>query len=85
VFHVFLFPGFLWFWGIVFLVTTTLVAVLKSEQAGGRGNDEEPDFGLRQSYSLLWDITRLPSIRKTMIVLLTSKVQFLHSKACNVL
>lgn len=33
-------PGFLFFWGIVFLVTTTLVAIMKSER---NTRDEKPD------------------------------------------
>ncbi|KAF4525583.1 hypothetical protein B566_EDAN010442 [Ephemera danica] len=67
--------GFLWFWGLVFLVTTTLVALLKAEGPASKGG-EEPDLDLWQSYVMLWDIIKLPSILKTMAVLLTCKIGF---------
>jgi len=34
----------------------------------------EPSLGVVQTYHLLWNITRLPAIRMTALILLTSKV-----------
>jgi hypothetical protein len=34
----------------------------------------EPSLGVVQTYHLLWNITRLPSIHMTALILLTSKV-----------
>ena len=61
--------GFLYFWGIVFLLLTTLIMVFKKEYSS-----TEPSLGVVQTYHLLWNITRLPSIRMTALILLTSKV-----------
>ncbi|KDR08429.1 Acetyl-coenzyme A transporter 1 [Zootermopsis nevadensis] len=70
-------PGFLYFWGIVFLLSTTLIAVFKKEYSSTeRLIEAEPYLGVAQTYRLLWNITRLPSIRTTAIILLTSKVGF---------
>ena len=61
--------GFLYFWGIVFLLLTTLIMIFKKEYSS-----TEPSLGVAQTYHLLWNITRLPSIRMTALILLTSKV-----------
>lgn len=67
-------PGFLYFWGIVFLVTTTLVALLKHENSKKGTNTLELD--VKETYKLLWNIVQLPSVRTTALVLLTSKIGF---------
>jgi PAT family acetyl-CoA transporter-like MFS transporter 1 len=64
-------PGFLYFWGIVFLLLTTLIMIFKKEYSS-----TERSLGVVQTYHLLWNITRLPSIRMTALILLTSKVGF---------
>ncbi|PSN49381.1 Acetyl-coenzyme A transporter 1 [Blattella germanica] len=70
-------PGFLYFWGIMFFVSTTLVALFKRESPPRERTAEgEPDLGVAQTYKLLWDITKLPSIRTTALILLTSKIGF---------
>ncbi|KAJ9577036.1 hypothetical protein L9F63_006384, partial [Diploptera punctata] len=69
-------PGFLYFWGIIFLVSTTLVALFKRERSPSHTQlTHEPDLGVAQTYKLLWNITKLPSIRTTAIILLTSKTR----------
>ncbi|XP_069680349.1 acetyl-coenzyme A transporter 1 [Periplaneta americana] len=70
-------PGFLYFWGIIFLLSTTLVALFKREcSATERLIEAESDLGVAQTYYLLWNITKLPSIRTTALILLTSKIGF---------
>uniref|UniRef100_H3CCF2 Acetyl-coenzyme A transporter 1 n=1 Tax=Tetraodon nigroviridis TaxID=99883 RepID=H3CCF2_TETNG len=69
---------FLFFWGMVFLVSTTLVAILKRENAeggGGRGVQEETQ-GVTETYKLLFSIIKLPSVFTFCVLLLTAKVGF---------
>ncbi|CAF90657.1 unnamed protein product, partial [Tetraodon nigroviridis] len=71
-------PDFLFFWGMVFLVSTTLVAILKRENAeggGGRGVQEETQ-GVTETYKLLFSIIKLPSVFTFCVLLLTAKVGF---------
>ncbi|XP_049809604.1 acetyl-coenzyme A transporter 1 [Schistocerca nitens] len=69
--------GFLYFWGLVFLVTTTLVGLFKHEIPCREGNEpHDTDLGVKETYKLLWDIVRLPAVRTTIVVLLTSKIGF---------
>ena len=66
--------SFLQFWAVVFMIATTLVAVLKSEN-----NDvdtDEPDLGLVETYKLLLDIIRLKVMPVTILMLLTAKIGF---------
>lgn len=69
--------GFLWFWGITFLVTTTLVAFLKREKEETREQSEDhPDYGIAESYSILWKIVRMKPVLLLAGILLTVKVSF---------
>lgn len=73
-------PDFLWFWGIVFLVTTTLVAMFKKEDAGRPDetskDHEDEDLSITQSYALLWRIINMRPIKILALVLLTVKFTF---------
>ncbi|XP_062543928.1 acetyl-coenzyme A transporter 1 [Armigeres subalbatus] len=71
-------PGFLWFWGIVFLVTTTLVALFKREHLPSieRGHDEHVQLDIKQTYSLLVDIIKMKPILILTAILLTVKIGF---------
>ncbi len=64
--------GFLWFWGIVFLVTTSLVLLFKKEKLSNSEDDEE--LGIIQTYLVLLKIIKLPAVMQFVIVLLTAKV-----------
>merc|ERR1711976_509187 len=48
--------GFLQFWALVFMIATTLVAVLKSENNEEASDSDEPDLGLVETYKLLINI-----------------------------
>uniref|UniRef100_A0A6B2E495 Putative acetyl-coa transporter n=1 Tax=Phlebotomus kandelakii TaxID=1109342 RepID=A0A6B2E495_9DIPT len=75
-------PGFLWFWGIVFLLTTTLVAVFKRENASAASRyTAQPELNIRQSYTLLLDILRMRPIQILGAILLTVKISFAASDA----
>ncbi|KAL1413874.1 hypothetical protein MTO96_007924 [Rhipicephalus appendiculatus] len=70
--------GFLYFWGIVFMVTTTLVAVLKHERDASVADEDDghPDLGIAQTYKMALRIFHLPSVRTFCIFLFTCKVGF---------
>lgn len=69
--------GFLWFWGITFLVTTTLVGLFKKENPETREQlEENPDLGIRETYAMLWKIVTLKPVLLLATILLTVKVSF---------
>lgn len=70
------FSGFFYFWGIVFLVTTTLVGLLKQEKSEEELHGEESVEGIVDGYKTLVKILHCPSILKLMVILLTFKVRF---------
>jgi len=74
-------PGFLQFWAVMFVIATTLVAVLKSESGAEESASDEPDLGVVQTYKLLFDIIRLSVMPTTIAMLLTSKVGFAAADA----
>ncbi|XP_050521728.1 acetyl-coenzyme A transporter 1-like isoform X2 [Daktulosphaira vitifoliae] len=67
--------GFLYFWGFVFLFATTLVAIFKHEKDQSVEADHH-HLNIVQTYKLLGDIMRLPSVKSLSIILLTAKVGF---------
>lgn len=74
-------PDFLWFWGICFLIATTLVAVFKKENdikddhADARYN-EHHELNIYESYKILWHMVRMRPIQILAAILLTVKVTF---------
>ena len=72
-----MFTGFLLFWGVVFIISTTLVAIFKHETDDNR-DSLEPHFGITDTYKLLIKVLRLPSMRSIAVILLTAKVGYRH-------
>ena len=70
--------SFLQFWAVVFMVATTLVALLKTEVSDSEATaaSDEPDLGLVETYKLLLDIVRLKVMPVTILMLLTAKIGF---------
>lgn len=71
-------PGFLFFWGICFLVTTTLVALLKKERTEPcehRASQQE-DLNIADSYKLLLRIVTMRPIQILAAILMTVKFTF---------
>uniref|UniRef100_A0A182TB03 Major facilitator superfamily associated domain-containing protein n=1 Tax=Anopheles maculatus TaxID=74869 RepID=A0A182TB03_9DIPT len=70
--------GYLWFWGLVFLVTTTLVALGKRELAPSidHGHEEHLELDIKQTYRLLVDIMKMKPILTLVAILLTAKAGF---------
>ncbi|XP_076180592.1 acetyl-coenzyme A transporter 1 isoform X2 [Ptiloglossa arizonensis] len=69
-------PGFLYFWGWIFIITTTLVTLFKHEDSGKVHRSEELNTDIKHAYKLLWNIVKLPSIKIIIIFLLTAKIGF---------
>lgn len=61
------------FWGLIFAVSTTVVALFKHE-TNESTDEHEPHFGLVDTYKVLFRVLRLPAVRSIAIVLLTIKV-----------
>jgi len=77
-------PGFLKFWAVMFIISTTLVAVLKHEKdesEGGAEDGELADLGVVDTYKLLISIMKLGVMPATIAMLLTSKIGFAATDA----
>lgn len=66
-------PGFIYFWGFVFLISTTLIALFKSDPEHSTADGE---LDLKGTYQMLYKIFKLKSIRTYAIILLTCKIGF---------
>ncbi|XP_066478430.1 acetyl-coenzyme A transporter 1 [Tiliqua scincoides] len=66
---------FLFVWGAIFLITTTLVALLKKENKEVTLSKEETK-GITDTYKLLFSIIRMPSVLTFCALILTAKVGF---------
>ncbi|TDH15041.1 hypothetical protein EPR50_G00027330 [Perca flavescens] len=69
---------FLFFWGVVFLVSTTLVAIIKRENEQGKGKRRvhEETEGVMDTYKLLFSIIKMPTVFTFCALLLTAKIGF---------
>jgi PAT family acetyl-CoA transporter-like MFS transporter 1 len=68
--------GFLWFWGITFLVTTTLVAIFKRERDESQHVEDHVDLGIKETYGWLWTIITKKPVMILSTILLTVKLSF---------
>lgn len=69
--------GFLLFWGVVFLGTTILIAIFKRENpAAAEELENNPDYGIKKAYPMLWKIVKLKPVIKFSLILLTAKASF---------
>lgn len=73
-------PGFMFFWGVVFLVVTTMVTVWKKETPAPGAEDVEPE-DIKTTYLDMLKICQLPSIRRTLVLLFTWKLFFAPADA----
>lgn len=55
------------------MISTTLVAIFKHEKKQS-SHQEDLDLNLYQTYRLLGDIMKLPSVKSLSLILLTVKV-----------
>jgi hypothetical protein len=63
---------FMYFFGIVFVVSTTLVLLFKREI--NQDNPDEEEFTVKETYLQMWKIVWLAPIKKLALILLTIKV-----------
>jgi len=66
--------GFLKFWGVVFLITTTLVALFKHEREERK--EDEHILDIKKSYVTLLQIIQMRPVQMLALILLTAKVAF---------
>ncbi|XP_048362248.1 acetyl-coenzyme A transporter 1 [Sphaerodactylus townsendi] len=66
---------FLFFWGAIFLITTTFVALLKKENREVSPSREETK-GIMDTYKLLFSIVRMPAVFTFCVLILTAKIGF---------
>ncbi|VVC28216.1 Hypothetical protein CINCED_3A007453 [Cinara cedri] len=69
------FKSFLYFWGVVYIIITTLVGIFKKEK-DTRLEADHVKINIFQNYKLLLNILKLPSIRTLTLALLTSRIGF---------
>ncbi|KAJ0022243.1 hypothetical protein NQD34_009733 [Periophthalmus magnuspinnatus] len=69
---------FLFFWGVIFMVSTTLVAILKRENGHIKGKKrvKEETQSVMETYKLLFTIIKMPTVFTFCILLLTAKIGF---------
>ncbi|XP_076850848.1 acetyl-coenzyme A transporter 1 [Brachyhypopomus gauderio] len=70
---------FLFFWGVVFMVSTTLVAFMKTENGTSHRSKRRPKEetqGVMETYKLLLHIIKMPTVFTFCCLLLTSKIGF---------
>lgn len=75
--------SFLYFWGIVFLISTTFVMIIKKESrvdGDGKMSDED-ELGLWETYQMLYKILKLPAVQLFVLILFTCKIGFSTSDA----
>lgn len=72
-------PGFLYFWGWVFVLSTTVVAVMKKEVEHRDGRRESvTERDIQRAYKSLRDILALRPVQTLVLILLTCKVSLIY-------
>jgi len=83
---------FFLFWGIVFIVTTIIIAIFKKEknqqlthkddkENDGEEPQEEPDLGIVETYKVIWKIICNPLVTPLIIFLFTAGIGFTASES----
>lgn len=67
--------GYLKFWAFVFLGTTVLIALFKKEKSE-EGLKNNPDYGIKRAYPILWKIIKLKPVMQFSFLLFTVKASF---------
>ena len=85
---------FFLFWGIVFIVTTLIIAIFKKEknqqlsqhkddetQKDDEPVEEEPDLGIVETYKVIWKIICHPLVPPLIVFLFTAAIAFSASES----
>lgn len=70
-------PGYLYFWGTVFMAVTTLVAIFKRENDRS-ANPKFVHIKIIQTYKLLFRIMKLTNVKNLVIILFTIQVKIIY-------
>ncbi|RNA05481.1 acetyl-coenzyme A transporter 1 [Brachionus plicatilis] len=70
---------FMHFFGLVFIVSTTLILFFKSEKNFYQEESLDNNFSIKETFSLLNKILKLDPIKSLLIILFTSKIAFATS------
>src|SRR5690349_13662232 len=78
--------SYLFFWGIFFLCVTSFLC-FKSEAPYRAEMTADGQFtdGLKDTYLKMWKLTKLPHMRRLIVILLTHKIAFQASEGLAVL
>ena len=64
------------FFGLVYLLTTTLVLVFKKEVDNSDESEQQIEYNLVDSYKVAWSIFTLKPIQKLAFILFSIRVSF---------
>ena len=68
---------FLLFFGIIILISTTLLAIFKKEKNPTEDYYSGPGLGIVETYKIIWKMISHPLIRVTILFILTSELGFM--------
>ncbi len=62
------------FFGVVFIVTTTLILIFKHEKSSESQQIIENKLNFKDTYRLVWKILNISCVKKLAVIIFTSKV-----------
>ncbi|KAJ2786436.1 hypothetical protein GGI15_001526 [Coemansia interrupta] len=66
------------FWSLIYVLVTMYLILFKVEtQPTDRGDDQEAEYGLVETYQTIWRICKLPHMKLFIIVLFFAKIGFI--------
>lgn len=71
--------SFMNFFGVVYIVSTTLILFFKTENKKNFNYDSENQISIKETYLTLWSILKLKPVQQIMIILFTCKIAFATS------
>ncbi|XP_050430838.1 acetyl-coenzyme A transporter 1-like isoform X2 [Adelges cooleyi] len=75
--------GFLYFWGVTFILITSLVGLMKKENEDQSADYTEDKLNVFKTYSVLWYIIKIRGIRILIFALITYKIAFAANNVTN--
>ena len=78
---VFVRSGFMLFWGLIFILATTLIFIFKKDNSLDCivENDLKCRLGLTKCYLRLWQIVKIKAVKKISLLLMTCMVNVFHT------
>ncbi|XP_050430837.1 acetyl-coenzyme A transporter 1-like isoform X1 [Adelges cooleyi] len=75
--------SFLYFWGVTFILITSLVGLMKKENEDQSADYTEDKLNVFKTYSVLWYIIKIRGIRILIFALITYKIAFAANNVTN--